>query len=177
MAKEIRYDLIILGAMLSSAAGFTVVKGLRERAIKTAIIFLTEKNSSEDYGEHYLSKPFSFGELLAGVRGTLQHDKQKHASVLSVDDLSVDLISGEVKRGDVEISLTSKEYELLKYLLRNKGRVLARAIVLEHIWGMNYGVDVELVDACIRNLRSKVEFDGASKLIHTIHGVGYLLKY
>ena len=183
MAQEFDYDLIIQDIMLPGIDGFTVIKRLRQQGLKSAIIALTAKDGIDDRikgldcgADDYLCKPFSFGELLARVRALLRRDTQNSDPTLRIDDLSFNPMNREVKRAGKNIDLTSKEYALLEYLLRNKNRVLTRTLILEHVWDMNFDSDTNLVDVYIRHLRSKIEFEGGGKLIHTVRGVGYVMK-
>jgi two-component system copper resistance phosphate regulon response regulator CusR len=127
--------------------------------------------------DDYLPKPFSFSEVLARVRAIMRRTSTDlRSSLLSVGDLRMDLVRRKVERGGEEIALTNKEFELLEYLLRNKGRVLSRIILTEHIWDINFDTETNIVDVVINRLRRKIEDGFPTKLIHTVRGVGYVLK-
>jgi two-component system copper resistance phosphate regulon response regulator CusR len=127
--------------------------------------------------DDYLPKPFSFSEVLARVRAIVRRKSADvQSSVLTMADLKVDLLSRRVERGSREIVLTSKVFELLEYLMRNKGRVLSRPILMEHIWDMNFDSETNVVDVLINRLRRKVDDEFTVKLIHTVRGAGYVLK-
>jgi two-component system copper resistance phosphate regulon response regulator CusR len=145
---------------------------------------LTVKSDLEDRvqglnlgADDYIPKPFAFSEVLARVRAVVRRKSTDvRASILTVADLRMDLLSRRVTRGDKEAILTNKEFELLEYLLRNKGRVLSRIILTEHIWDMNFDSETNIVDVVINRLRRKLEDGFPTKLIHTVRGVGYVLK-
>ena len=148
------------------------------------MLMLTAKSDVSDRvtglnlgADDYLPKPFSFSEVLARLRALVRRSgANSQGSVLSIADLSVDVLTRNVRRGSTTIHLTAKEYQLLEYLLRNKGRVLSRVILTEHIWDMNFDSETNIVDALVNRLRRKLDDEFPLKLIHTLRGVGYVLK-
>jgi two-component system copper resistance phosphate regulon response regulator CusR len=184
MASAETYDAIILDVMLPKKGGMDVLKSLRQAGNATPVLILSARGAMEDRVEglnlgadDYLPKPFSFTEVLARIRAIVRRSSTDvHSSTLAVADLRVDLLTRKVERGGREITLTSKEFELLEYLVRNKGRVLSRVILMERIWDMNFDSETNVVDVLINRLRRKIDDNFASKLIHTVRGAGYVLK-
>ena len=177
------YDLIVLDILLPRKDGMKVLKELRSKQVKVPVLMLTAKSSTVDKVEgldsgadDYLTKPFAFEELLARVRSLLRRGTIEKLAVLRVADLELDTISHKAQRGGKPIELTSKEYALLEYLLRNKNRVLTRTVITEHIWNYNFDTGTNVIDVYVNHLRSKIDDDFKKKLIHTIRGVGYVLK-
>ena len=183
MAQMDEYDLIILDIMLPEKSGYEVTKLLRDHSIKTPILMLTAKDELEDKvrgldlgADDYLTKPFMFEELLARIRALFRRGGMSSETKLSLADLAVDPVTHDVFRNNQKIDLTAKEYGLLEYLLRNKGRIVTRTTIIEHVWDLHFDSDTNLVDVYIRYLRKKIDDDFEQKLIHTIRGVGYVLK-
>jgi two-component system copper resistance phosphate regulon response regulator CusR len=184
MARNENCDAIILDIMLPKKDGLQVVKELRQAGITTPVLILSAQGGLDDRvaglnlgADDYLPKPFSFTEVLARVRAIVRRaSADVHSSKLTVADLELDLLSRRVERGGKEISLTTKEFELLEYLMRNRGRVLSRVILMERIWDMNFDSETNVVDVLINRLRRKVDDDSPAKLIHTVRGAGYVLK-
>jgi two-component system, OmpR family, copper resistance phosphate regulon response regulator CusR len=184
LARMGTYDAIILDVMLPKRDGIEILKELRQSRVTTPVLILSARNELDDRvqglnlgADDYLPKPFSFSEVLARVRAIIRRKSTDvQSSVLSIADLRVDLLSRAVVRNEKEISLTTKEFELLEYLLRNKGRVLSRAILTERIWDMNFDSDTNVVDVLINRLRRKMDDGFSPKLIHTVRSVGYVLK-
>jgi heavy metal response regulator len=178
------YDAIVLDVMLPKMDGMSVLQKLRAGGLTTPVLVLSAKADLEyrvqglNVGaDDYLSKPFAFSEVLARVRAILRRTSADVLhSTLSLSDLRVDLVTRSVKRSGHEIVLTNKEFELLEYLLRNKGRVLSRIILTEHIWDMHFDSETNIVDVVINRLRRKLDDHFSPKLIHTVRGVGYVLK-
>ena len=177
------YDCIILDIMIPIVDGLTLLRRIRAKKISTPVLLLTAKDSIEDRvvgldtgADDYLIKPFSFDELLARVRAMLRRRKEKRDIVLSIDDLKLDTVTREVKRGDKSIELTSKEYSILEYFLKNKNRVLTKSQIAEHVWNYDFEYNSNIVEVYIRYLRRKIDEDFKNKLIHTIRGGGYVLK-
>jgi len=184
LARAEPYDVIILDVMLPKKNGIEVLKEIRKDKVTTPVLMLTVKSDLEDRVEglnlgadDYLAKPFAFSEVLARVRAIIRRKSDDiKISTLTIADLRMDLVSRRVERTGNEIVLTNKEFELLEYLLRNKGRVLSRVILTEHIWDMNFDSETNIVDVVINRLRRKIEDGFIPKLIHTVRGVGYVLK-
>jgi heavy metal response regulator len=184
LARTEPYDAIILDVMLPRKNGIEVLQEIRRAKVTTPVLMLTVKSDLEDRvqglnlgADDYVPKPFAFSEVLARVRAlSRRKSTDMLASLLTIGDLRMDLLSRKVTRGDKEIILTNKEFELLEYLLRNKRRVLSRVILTEHIWDMNFDSETNIVDVVINRLRRKLDDGFPAKLIHTVRGVGYVLK-
>ena len=184
LARTEPYDAIILDVMLPKQNGFDVLKEIRAEGIRCPVLMLTAKSEVGDRVEglnlgadDYLPKPFSFSEVLARIRALVRRaGTEAQTSVLAIADLTVDVLTRKVQRAAKPVTLTAKEYQLLEYLLRNKGRVLSRVILTEHIWDMNFDSDTNIVDVLVNRLRRKIDDDSPVKLIHTVRGVGYVLK-
>jgi len=177
------YDVIILDIMLPKKDGISVCKELRSQGMTTPILMLTAKDTVADKirgldagADDYLAKPFSFGELLARIRALLRRSQHYKTQTLQIADLELDPVAHKVARAGKEIILTGKEYALLEYLLRNQGRVMTETNIVEHVWDMNYEPGTNVVNVYIHHLRSKIDKDFETKLIHTIRGVGYVMK-
>jgi heavy metal response regulator len=182
MATSQTYDLIILDLMLPGIDGKEVCKRLRTLGLKTPILMLTALNTVPDKVEglesgadDYLTKPFSFSEMLARIRALMRRSAD-YGGDISLADLRIDLLSRRAFRGDKEIMFTPKEFSLLEYLLRNKTRVVSRTQIIENVWGYDFDPNTNLVDVHIKSLREKIDKDSDQKLIHTVRGVGYVLK-
>lgn len=176
------YDAIILDVMMPVKDGFAVCRELRESGVKTPVLMLTardaidDKISGLDYGaDDYLTKPFEFGELLARLRALLRRSGEIRPPKIVVEDLEIDTTAQTVRRGGREISLTTKEYTLLEYLAREKGKVLGRAEIAEHVWDENFDVFSNLIEVYVNRLRSKMDEGYDVQLIHTRRGAGYIL--
>jgi two-component system OmpR family response regulator len=169
--------------MMPDLDGFEVCRRLRSEQVKTPIIFLTARDETADKvrgltlgGDDYLIKPFSLDELVARVQAVLRRSGQATAGVvLRCDDLELDDDAHRVRRAGVDIALSPTEYNLLRFLLANQGRVLSRAQILDHVWDYDFGGDGRIVETYIAYLRKKVDADQA-RLIHTVRGVGYTLR-
>jgi two-component system OmpR family response regulator len=178
------YDVAIIDIMLPKLDGLAIIERLRHQKINTPVLILSAKRSVDDRvkglqvgGDDYLTKPFSFSELLARVQALLRRaSRSLEPAGLSVGDLSVDLLTREVRRGHQKISLQPREFALLEYLMRSQGRVVSRTMILEHVWGYDFDPQTDVVDVLVCRLRGKVDRDFDQKLIHTIRGVGYVLK-
>ena len=175
------YDLLILDILLPLLSGLDVVKRLRSDGVQTPVLMLTARGSVANRVEgldagadDYLPKPFAFDELLARTRALLRRGSETGDSVLRLGDLTLELTSRVVCRAGEVLELTPKEYALLEYLLRNQGHVLTRTSIIEHVWGIHYSTDTNIVDVLIRYLRRKLDDAHEQKLIHTVRGVGYV---
>jgi DNA-binding response OmpR family regulator len=177
------YDLAILDIMLPKVSGLEILKMIKKRNPLTPVLLLTAKDSVVDKvagldagADDYLVKPFAFDELLARVRALMRRQTDVEGSSLSIADLTMDLLARKVQRGSKEITLTVKEFALLEYMLRNKQRILTRSQIADHVWNYSFDSGTNIVDVYIRYLRRKIDSDESQKLIHTIRGVGYILK-
>lgn len=180
-----RFDLIILDIILPGMNGLEVCKKLREEGeTSVPILMLTALGATEDVvtgldagADDYLPKPFKFKELLARVRAlTRRKNLSSTVKQLQVADLEMDLDSKIVKRGDKPVKLTAKEFNLLKYLINNKGRVVSRTDILENVWEVNFDMGTNVIDVYVNYLRNKIDKNFSPKLIHTVVGMGYVLK-
>jgi len=184
LALSQSYDLIILDILLPEMNGYEVLRSIREKGVMTSVICLTAKDEKEDIihglelgADDYLVKPFSFAELLARINAVLRRgQKERELSQLTVDNLTLDLINRTVRRDGKNIELSAKEFLLLEYLMRNTGQILTRTMILESVWGYNFDTSSNIIDVHINHLRMKIDKDFHTKLIHTIKGVGYVLK-
>lgn len=184
LAFSENYDAIVLDIMLPKKDGFQVLRELRLAKIKTPILVLSAKSDLENRieglnlgADDYLPKPFAFSELIARVRALVRRiGAADTITLLSIDDLTIDIVTRKVTRAKKEIILTKKEYEVLEYLLRNRDRVISRVILTERIWDMNFDSDTNIVDVVINRLRRKIDDEHQVKLIHTVRGVGYVIR-
>jgi len=183
-AVSVTYDAIVLDLMLPGMDGFSILREIRSRDIRTPVICLTARDAVDDRikgldlgADDYLAKPFSFSELLARIRALLRRGRDLHPNPIVVADLKVDVMARSVHRGDRRIDLSPTEYVLLEYLARNAGQVLPRTMILEHVWDMNHDPMTNVIDVHINRLRKKVDNDFDPPLIHTIRGAGYVLRH
>jgi two-component system OmpR family response regulator len=184
MALTEPYDATIVDIMLPKLDGLSLIEELRRKKINTPVIILSAKRSIDDRvkglqtgGDDYLTKPFAFSELLARVQALIRRSSRtSEPTSLTVGELSVDLLTREVTRTGNKIELQPHEFALLEYLMRNAGRVLSKTMILEHVWDYNFDPQTNVVDVLVCRLRNKVDRDFENKMIHTIRGVGYVLR-
>jgi len=183
MADANEYDLVILDIMLPKVDGLEVLKQVRDKGATLPVLMLTAKDSIEDVVkgldrgcDDYLTKPFAFAELLARVRALLRRKGREPAGELRVADLVLDPVTHAVSRGGKKVDLTAKEYALLEYLMRHADRVVTRTMISEHVWDYHFDPMTNVIDVYVNHLRGKIDVDSSQKLIHTIRGVGYILR-
>jgi len=177
------YDLIILDIMLPDIDGISICKQLRENGINVPILMLTAKNRVQDKvlgldsgADDYLTKPFAFDEFLARVRALLRKTQAQKVTTLTISDLELDQIKHSVKRAGQEITLANKEYALLEYLLLNANQIVTRTMISEHVWNEDFDTFTNVFDVYIHRLRTKIDKGFNKPLIHSVRGVGYVLK-
>ena len=177
------YDLIVLDLRLPGMTGLEIVRTLRDRGVTTPILILTAQDAVDFKvqvlragADDYVTKPFAFEELLARVEAIGRRPKQVAPPALVVGDLSLDTGTREVRRGGRLLDLTPKEYAVLAYLMRHAGRVMSRTLITEYAWDYHFDPGTNIVDVVINRLRKKVDSGEAIKLIHTVRGVGYVVK-
>jgi DNA-binding response OmpR family regulator len=177
------WDLVILDVMLPRGDGFGVLKALRQEGHRMPVLMLTARDAVGDKvtgldlgADDYLSKPFAFEEFLARVRALLRRGGGGPAPVLRLADLSLDPATREVRRGARRVELTAREHTLLEYFLRNAGRVLTRPMLAQHVWGLDFDPESNVVDVYVGYLRRRIEGPGERRLLHTVRGAGYVLK-
>ncbi len=183
-AKTEEFDLAVIDIMLPVMDGFTVIEKIRAAKISTPIIILSAKNAVEDKirglqlgSDDYLAKPFSFSELLARIQALLRRaNTASDPTTLTVADLTIDLLSHKVTRGNVRIDIQPLEFQLLEYLVRNTGRVVSKTMIMEHVWEYNFDPQTNVVEARVCRLRDKIDKPFERKLIHTVRGFGYVLE-
>jgi DNA-binding response OmpR family regulator len=183
LATTQSYDAIILDIMLPGRDGLSILKSLRAKGNNVPVIVATARGELDERleglnlgADDYLTKPFFIDELVARLQALHQRSTGSQLSMRQVEDLVLNLSMHEVTRGDREIELTSRELNLLEYLMRSPGRVYTRTQILEHVWGYDFDPNTNIVDVCLQRLRKKVEEKGEGKLIETVRGVGYRIK-
>lgn len=185
LADANEYNLIILDVNLPQINGYELCADIRKKKINTPIIMLTALGSTDDKllgfekgADDYIVKPFEFRELLARIKALLKRSQAETVrnTILKVADLEIDVDSKTVKRGDKSIDLTAKEFSLLEYLVRNKGRVISKADIAEKIWNINFDTGTNVIEVYVNFLRKKIDRNFPVKLIHTHIGMGYVLK-
>jgi len=184
MALNVSYDAAIVDLMLPKRDGLSLIDELRNRGINTPVMILSAKRSLDDRikgiqsgGDDYLIKPFAFSELLVRVQALIRRSTGTvDPSKLTYRDLSLDLFRHEVHRGGKKIDLPQREFALLELLMRNAERTVSKTMILEHIWNFNFDPQTNVVDVLVCRLRNKIDKDFHQKLIHTIRGIGYVLK-
>ncbi|MGZ3597870.1 MAG: response regulator [Syntrophales bacterium] len=184
MALTQPYDTAIIDIMLPKLDGLSLIERMRKEKVGTPVIILSAKASIDDRvkglqtgGDDYLTKPFAFSELLARVQALIRRASGlSEPTRLTVGNLSMNLLTREVKRGDRKIGLQPIEFSLLEYLMRSAGRIVSRTMIMEHVWNYNFDPQTNVVEARISRLRDKIDRGFDNKLIHTVRGVGYVLK-
>lgn len=178
------YDAAVIDIMLPGIDGLTLIERLRAKKNNTPVIILSAKRTVDDRvkglqagGDDYLTKPFSFSELLARIQALIRRDTRvAEPSTLTVGDLSIDLLAREAKRGDTVISLPAREFALLEYLMRHPGRIISKTSILENIYDYSFDPQTNVVDVLVCRLRNKIDKDFDRKMLHTVRGMGYVLK-
>jgi len=178
------YDAAIVDVMLPHMDGLTLIDALRARGIRMPVLILSAKRTVDDRvrglqagGDDYLTKPFDFAELLARVQALIRRATgASEPTRLSVGDLSLDLLTRKVQRGAQHIDLRPREFALLEYLMRNAGRVVSKTSILSHVWGYNFDPNTNVVDVLVSRLRDRIDKPFTDKLVHTVRGVGYVLR-
>ena len=184
LALHQSYDAAVIDIMLPKLDGLSLIEELRRRKVNTPVIILSAKRSVDDRvkglqtgGDDYLTKPFAFSELLARVQALIRRASNTPEPIgLAVGDISIDLLTRGVTRRGKKIDVQSREFFLLEYLMRNAGRVVSKTIIMEHVYDYNFDPQTNVVDVLVCRLRNKVDRDFEKKMIHTIRGVGYVLK-
>ncbi len=181
-AAIVPYDAVVLDVMLPGRDGFSVCREIRRRGIAVPVLMLTARDAVNDRiagldtgADDYLTKPFEFGELLARLRALLRRGPTLTPGILRVGDLELDTRAQRASRGDRPVPLTTREYALLEFLVRNAGRVVGRAEISDHVWDDNYDPFSNLIEAYINRLRRKLDMAGRPDLIHTRRGAGYMV--
>lgn len=176
-------DLVILDVSLPIMDGWAVLRQLRERASDLPVVMLTARDALEDRvkglslgADDYVVKPFAFSELIARVRAVLRRGEARNVGRLSFEDLTLDLLRGKAKRGEVDLDLTQKETQLLELFLRHQDEVLSRTYIAERVWEMTFDSDSNVVDVSVWRLRGKLDEPFERKMIHTVRGRGYVLR-
>jgi len=184
LATSATYDVAIIDLMLPKLDGLTLIDRIRSRNVRTPVLILSAKRTVDDRvrglqagGDDYLTKPFAFAELIARVQALIRRATgATEPTRLSVGDLTLDLLTRRTERAGRALDLRPREFALLEYLLRNPGRVLTKTMILSHVWGYNFNPGTNVVDVLVSRLREKIDRDFELKLLHTVRGVGYVLK-
>jgi DNA-binding response OmpR family regulator len=177
-------DVAIIDLMLPRRDGLSIIDQLRKRGVMTPVLILSARRSVDDRvtglqagGDDYLTKPFAFAELLARVQALVRRaSRTPDPTTLTVDDLVLDVLSRRVARGGVAIELRPREFTLLEYLMRNAGKVLSKTMILSHVWEYSFDPQTNIVDVLVSRLREKIDRPFEKKLLHTVRGVGYVLR-
>ncbi|MEE8441019.1 MAG: response regulator transcription factor [Spirochaetia bacterium] len=178
------YDAAVVDVMLPGMDGLSLIETVRARGVDTPILILSARRSVDDRvlgfqkgGDDYLTKPFSFSELLVRLQALIRRSSKITApTVLEVGDLRLDLLSRAVGRGGSDITLQPREFSLLEYFMRNVGRVVSKTVIMEHVWNYDFDPQTNVVDVLVSRLRAKIDREYEKKLIHTVRGVGYVLR-
>jgi two-component system OmpR family response regulator len=182
MARTVPYDAAVVDVMLPKLDGLSLVQTLRRDKIRIPVLILSAKATVDDRvkglqagGDDYLVKPFAFSELLARVQALIRRSTNaSEPTRLQVGDLTLDLLTREVKRGDTAFELQAREFSLLEFLMRHAGRVVTKTMILEHVWDYSFDPQTNVVDVLVCRLRNKIDKD--KTMLHTLRGVGYVLK-
>jgi len=178
------YDVAVVDVMLPKRDGLSLIDEVRRHNVETPVLILSAKRSVDDRvkglqagGDDYLTKPFAFAELLARVQALVRRStRAPEPTTLKVDDLTLDLLSRRVTRGGVTIDLRPREFALLEYLLRNAGKVISKTMILSHVWDYSFDPQTNIVDVLVSRLREKIDRRFEKKLLHTVRGVGYVIR-
>ena len=178
------YDVAVVDVMLPKRDGLSLIEDLRKRGVDTPVLILSARRSVDDRvsglqagGDDYLTKPFAFAELLARVQALVRRaSRVPEPTTLKVEDLVLDLLSRRVVRGDVSIDLRPREFALLEYLMRNAGKVISKTMILSHVWDYSFDPQTNIVDVLVSRLREKIDRRFEKKLLHTVRGVGYVVR-
>jgi len=184
LALEGQYDAAVIDIMLPELGGLEVIETMRTKRVNTPVLILSAKRSVDDRvrgiqrgGDDYMVKPFAFSELLVRIQALIRRSGGvAEASTLTVGDVFMDLLKRVVKRGDTVLDLQPREFSLLEYLMRNAERPVSKTMILEHVWDLHFDPQTNVVDVLVCRLRNKVDKEFETKMIHTIRGVGYVLK-
>jgi heavy metal response regulator len=183
-ALDQAYDVAVVDVMLPKRDGLSVIEELRRKGVMTPVLILSARQTVDDRvrglqagGDDYLTKPFAFAELLARVQALVRRaSRTPEPTTLTVEDLVLDLLSRRVSRGGTPVDLRPREFALLEYLMRNAGKVVSKTMILSHVWEYNFDPQTNIVDVLVSRLRDKVDRPFETKLIHTVRGVGYVLR-
>jgi two-component system OmpR family response regulator len=183
-ALDQSYDVAVVDVMLPKRDGLSIIEELRRRGVTTPVLILSARRSVDDRvrglqagGDDYLTKPFAFAELLARVQALVRRaSRTPEATTLTVEDLVLDLLSRRVLRAGIAIDLRPREFALLEYLMRNAGKVVSKTMILSHVWAYNFDPQTNIVDVLVSRLREKIDRPFDRKLLHTVRGVGYVLR-
>ncbi len=183
-ALDQAYDVAVVDVMLPRRDGLSVIEELRRKGVMTPVLILSARQTVDDRvrglqagGDDYLTKPFAFAELLARVQALVRRaSRTPEPTTLTVEDLVLDLLSRRVSRGGTQVDLRPREFALLEYLMRNTGKVVSKTMILSHVWEYNFDPQTNIVDVLVSRLRDKVDRPFETKLIHTVRGVGYVLR-
>jgi heavy metal response regulator len=183
-ARTQPYDVAIIDLMLPKRDGLSVIEAMRRAGIATPVLILSARRSVDDRvrglqtgGDDYLTKPFAFAELLARVQALVRRaSRSPEPTTLTYDDLVLDLLSRRVTRGGKQIELRPREFALLEYLMRNAGKVVSKTMILSHVWDYSFDPQTNIVDVLVSRLREKIDRPFEKKLLHTVRGVGYVIR-
>ena len=183
-ARQEPYDVAIIDLMLPKRDGLSLIEALRSRGVATPVLILSARRSVDDRvrglqsgGDDYLTKPFAFAELLARVQALVRRaTRAPEPTTVTVDDVVLDLLSRKVTRGGTPLDLRPREFTLLEFLMRHAGHVVSKTMILSHVWEYNFDPQTNVVDVLVSRLREKIDRPFEKKLLHTVRGVGYVLR-